>query len=120
MGAPIVHFEIMGKDGKKLQNFYGKLFDWEIDANNPMQYGLVKTSKEGRGVDGGVGSTENGQPGYVTVYAEVDDTDAYLKKVEKLGGKVMVPTTVIPNMVTFALFSDPEGNVVGLVKAEKR
>lgn len=120
MGSPIVHFEIMGKDGKKLQTFYGKLFDWDIDANNPMQYGLVKASKGVKGIDGGVGTTEKGQPNYVTVYAEVDDTDAYLKKAQKLGGKVIVPTTVIPNMVTFALFSDPEGNMVGLVKAEKR
>lgn len=29
----------------------------------------------------------------------------------------IVPTTEIPDMVTFALFADPDGNVVGLVKA---
>ncbi len=27
-----------------------------------------------------------------------------------------MPVTEIPNMVTFAQFSDPEGNVVGMVK----
>jgi predicted enzyme related to lactoylglutathione lyase len=30
-----------------------------------------------------------------------------------------MPVTEIPNMVTFALFSDPEGNVVGVVKSEQ-
>jgi predicted enzyme related to lactoylglutathione lyase len=47
----------------------------------------------------------------------VDDPDAYLKKIEGQGGKTVVPTAEIPGMVVFAQFADPEGNVVGLVKA---
>ena len=31
---------------------------------------------------------------HVTVY--VDDPDAYLKKIEKMGGKTIVPVTVVP------------------------
>jgi uncharacterized protein len=116
MGAPVVHFEILAKDGKKLQNFYSKLFDWKIDSNNPINYGLVQ--KEEGGIGGGVAPARDGQPGYVTVYIEVPDPDEHLKKVETLGGKIVMPTTTIPGMVTFALFSDPEGNVVGLVKSE--
>lgn len=118
MGAPVVHFEIMGKNGKKLQEFYSKLFDWKIDSNNPMNYGLVP--KEGQGIGGGVGPTQDNQPGYVTNYIEVPDTDIALKNAERLGGKVVMPTTTIPGMVTYALFSHPEGNLVGLVKSEQR
>ena len=29
-----------------------------------------------------------------------------------------MPVTEIPNMVTFALFADPEGHVVGVVKGQ--
>ena len=29
-----------------------------------------------------------------------------------------MPVTVMPGMVTFALFSDPEGNVMGVVNSE--
>lgn len=115
MAAPVVHFEIMGKDGKKLQDFFGKLFDWEIDANNPMNYGLVKASGQG-GIGGGVGTAEAGAPTYVTFYVAVPDLAACLKKVESMGGKTLVPPTEIPNMVTFALFQDPEGHTIGLVK----
>jgi predicted enzyme related to lactoylglutathione lyase len=115
MAAPVVHFEIMGKDGKKLQNFYGKLFEWEIDANNPMNYGLVKPGAQG-GIGGGVGAAEAGAPSYVTFYVAVPDLEACLKKVESMGGKTIVPPTEIPNMVTFALFQDPEGNSIGIVK----
>lgn len=112
--APVVHFEIMGKDGNKLQKFYGDLFDWQINSDNPMNYGLVEAGDTGIG--GGVGPSQEGQPGYVTVYVQVPDLQASLDKVEKMGGKTIVPPTEIPNMVTFAMFSDPEGNVVGLVK----
>ena len=33
----MVHFEIHGKDGKKLQEFYKTRVEWEIVDNNPMQ-----------------------------------------------------------------------------------
>jgi predicted enzyme related to lactoylglutathione lyase len=36
MGRPLVHFEVMGKDGEKLRSFYAELFDWAIDADNPL------------------------------------------------------------------------------------
>ena len=41
MASPVVHFEILGKDGTKLQNFYKKLFDWKIEVHEPYNYGLV-------------------------------------------------------------------------------
>lgn len=115
MGKPVVHFEINAKDGKKLQDFYTKLFDWKIDANNPMNYGLVNTGDEG-GINGGIGQTQEGGLPFVTFYVQVDNIQAYLDKVESLGGKTIVPVTEIPDMVTFALFQDSEGNSIGLVK----
>lgn len=40
MPNPVTWFEIVGKDGKALQDFYSNLFGWEINANNPMNYGI--------------------------------------------------------------------------------
>ncbi|MCG3120599.1 MAG: hypothetical protein ALAOOOJD_03364 [bacterium] len=119
--APIVHFEIMGKDGKKLQNFYSKLFDWQLEMYEPMNYGMATAAGNGNevgkgSIGGGIGQTEGGAPSYVTVYAQVADLAATLQKAESLGGKTIVPPTEVPNVVTFAMFQDPEGNVVGLVK----
>lgn len=113
MANPVVHFEIMGKDGAKMREYYSKLFGWKIDASNPMQYGLV--APEEKGIGGGIGGTDEGRPGYVTLYVGVDDVDATLARAESLGGKTIMPKTVVPGMVTFALFSDPEGNMIGLV-----
>ena len=47
MVRPVVHFEIHGKDAKKLQEFYASLFGWKIDANNPMNYGMVEAGVGG-------------------------------------------------------------------------
>jgi len=113
MGKPVVHFEISGKDGPKLQTFYAGLFDWKVDANNPMKYGMVKTGGEG-GINGGIMTAQG--PAGVTVYVAVANLDTYLRKAESLGGKTVVPATEIPGMVTFAIFTDPEGNRIGLVK----
>jgi predicted enzyme related to lactoylglutathione lyase len=41
VGQPVLHFEVIGKDGPRLQKYYADLFGWKIDANNPMHYGMV-------------------------------------------------------------------------------
>jgi uncharacterized protein len=114
MPNPVVHFEILGHDGKALQRFYADLFGWTINADNPMEYGLVDTGTE-HGPGGGIGASETGPQ--TMFYVQVDDPQAYLDKVVAAGGKVVHPVEEIPNMTTFAQFADPQGNVVGLVKA---
>jgi predicted enzyme related to lactoylglutathione lyase len=114
MANPVVHFEVTGQDGKKLQDFYSNTFGWKIDANNPMNYGIVDNA--GQGIGGGISAGDGGTK-QVTFYIEVDDPQAYLDKVQAKGGKTVMPVTEIPGMVVLAQFADPEGNVVGLVKA---
>jgi len=117
MGNPVVHFEVTGKDGKKLRDFYGNVFGWKINAENPMNYGIVDAADTGGGTGGGI-SGGDGQSTGVTFYIGVDDPQAYLDKVEAAGGRTVVPVTEVPGMVIFAQFADPEGNVVGIVKNE--
>jgi predicted enzyme related to lactoylglutathione lyase len=114
MANAVTWFEIMGRDAAALQSFYSGLFGWELqDAGGPTPYGMLEASDGGIG--GAVGAAGEG-PGHVTVYVSVDDPQAYLDKAEKLGGKTVLGVTEIPDMVTFALFADPEGHVVGVVK----
>jgi predicted enzyme related to lactoylglutathione lyase len=111
---PVSWFEITGKDGEALQRFYSDVFGWEYQqAPGNARYGMVSAGNGGIG--GGIGDAQDGQ-GHVTVYVEVDDPQAYLDKIEQHGGKTIVPVTEVPNMVTFALFSDPQGHVVGVFK----
>ena len=115
MGNPIVHFEILGKDGEALKSFYSTMFGWKIDSSNPMAYGVVDTDSGGVGVGGGVAASQDGSASSA-IYIGVPDIDAKLKEIEAAGGKVTMPKMTIPDMVTFAQFADPEGNVVGLVE----
>jgi hypothetical protein len=112
---PVVHFEVIGKDGKALQEFYGRLFGWKINADNPMQYGLVEASDSGIG--GGISAGPGGES-FVTFYVQVRDPQEYLDRAVSLGGKVVMPVTVIPGMVTMAQFTDPEGHLIGIVAEE--
>jgi predicted enzyme related to lactoylglutathione lyase len=123
MGQPVVHFEIIGSDGDKLQSYYSELFGWEIDANNPLKYGVVaregNTNSDGVGIGGGVGpGPRPDYAGHVTVYVEVPDVEAALAKAESLGGtRVFGPDPVPGTDVELGQFTDPEGHLIGVTKA---
>lgn len=115
MANPVVHFEVMGKDGKKLQRFYSELFGWKIDTNNPMNYGTIGAGGDHK-IGGGIGQADN--PHGVTFYVSVPDPKATLAKAEQLGGKTVLAPHEIPGAgVTLAQFKDPEGHLIGLTKA---
>jgi predicted enzyme related to lactoylglutathione lyase len=111
----VTHFEIEGPDGKGLQAFYAGLFGWSVDANNPMDYGIVSPVENGIG--GGIAASQDGKS-HVRVYVEVDSIDPVLEKVQAMGGRTVMPRTVLPGMVTMAQFEDPAGNVIGLAETE--
>jgi len=112
MAQTVGWFEVMGKDREMLQRFYSGLFDWKIDDNPEMKYGMVQIEN---GIPGGIGESPDGGPGHSTFYVNVDDVGAAAQKAEELGGKTVMPATDMPQ-VTIALVADPEGHVVGLMK----
>lgn len=114
MPNPVVHFEITGKDGDKIQNFYRELFGWEINSDNPMNYGMVDT-KTGQGINGGILKAPKDVP-FLTIYISVEDLQKYLDKAKQLGGEAVVPPTDIPGIGAYAFFKDTDGNIVGLFK----
>jgi predicted enzyme related to lactoylglutathione lyase len=122
MGQPVVHFEVVGKEGGKLRSFYSELFGWEFgDPMGPTDYAVTprdgNTNSAGAGIGGGVGTGPEGYPGHVTFYVEVPDVEAALKQAESLGGtRVMGPEKMSEPPIEIALFTDPEGHVIGLVK----
>jgi uncharacterized protein len=114
MSAPVTWFEISTSDVDGAWSFYRELFGWKVQEMDGMKYGMVDPGREGA-IGGGIGEAPEGQQ--VVFYIEVDDPQAYLDRIERAGGQTVVPVTEIPDMVTFAQFADPQGNVVGLVKA---
>jgi predicted enzyme related to lactoylglutathione lyase len=113
MSHPVIHFEIGGSDGGRLAGFYGDLFGWKIQDAGPG-YWLV--TPEDSGIGGGLMQTRAGMPSYVTVYVATDDLQATLDRAVELGGAQVVEPTEIPGVGWFALFRDPDDNIVGLLR----
>jgi len=85
VGRPVAWVEVVGKDGERLRSFFCDLFGWETAEVAPgSHYGVMDASPHGIG--GGIGPSQKG-PGHVTFFVEVEDLEATLQDVERLGGK---------------------------------
>ena len=111
MAAKVIHVEVTGKDGGALQSFYSDIFGWTLDTNNPGGYGLPRDGD----MTAGFGPAQDGGPGLVTFYVHAEDPEGTLRKVEELGGKVIMPLTEVAPETNIALFADPEGHIVGIM-----
>ncbi len=107
MSAPIVYFEIAGSDSAQLKTFYSSVFGWSIDSNS-----TISADSTG-GIRGGIRQ----DPPEKVLYLGVADIVETLKQIEAAGGKTVLPRTVVPGVVTFALFTDPAGNRLGLAES---
>ena len=112
MGNTVIHVEVVGKDGPKLQKFYSDVLGWSLDTNNPGGYGM---NRDTPGLTAGIGASQDGGAGHVTFYIHSDDPQGVLDSVEKAGGRVIMPLTNVAPETNVALFADPEGHVVGIM-----
>ena len=120
----VVHFEIPASDPDKLSEFYSQLFGWQInkmDMGGGFAYYMASTTETGEdgmpknpgAINGGIyaRTSEAERP---MNYVDVPDIDAYLKKAESLGARVLTPKQPIPGMGWSAQMLDPQGNAYGL------
>lgn len=118
MAGQVTHWEIMGPDGKALRDFYRDLFEWNLETVPGFDQYYTVSGDETGGSGGAVGKGSEEMPSYLTIYLGVDDIEAHLARIEAAGGRTLMPRTEIPDVVTFAMFADPAGNVIGLTENE--
>lgn len=111
MGSPVVHFEVRSNDPDAARKFYGELFGWTFPAGALPGYTYVDTGVPGA-IPGGIGPTQGGSP-MVTFFVGVENVEEALNTAVRLGGSVVQPATGVPG-VTFGLFADPAGHIVGV------
>lgn len=107
---PAVHFEFATADPEALAKFYSDVFGWQTKSV-PGDYISIDT-QSAKGINGGILKGDNAE----TIYILVPSLQPALDKIESLGGKTVLPPATIPDMVTYAQFSDPAGNTAGLVE----
>jgi len=111
----LTHFEIPVDDVDKAKEFYSNLFDWEFNYMEEMNY-LMFTgeSEDGKSKTSGGIFKKTNESFTVTNYFTVKSLAESAKKVEELGGKIVVPKTPVPGMGWFVHFTDTDGNLLAL------
>jgi hypothetical protein len=112
--ANIIWFEIPADQPERAQKFYHKLFGWKINAMPGMtDYWHIDTGGEDGMPDGCLMTRKcPGQP--ITNYVRVPSLTRAMAKVVKLGGKICMPKTTVPQMGHFAICLDTEKNTFAL------
>ena len=113
----VIHFEIDAVKPERLVAFYGKIFGWKMEKwEGPVEYWLITTGKDDQpGINGGLSKRTESQPTMVNTI-DVPSVDEFVKKVEKNGGKIVVPKHAIPGVGYIAYLKDPEGNMFGMMQ----
>jgi predicted enzyme related to lactoylglutathione lyase len=109
---PLVHWEIVARDAEAQAAFYGALFNWDVGEGPIMQ------------VPPGIGGPEPGPGGHirqgersgVSLYFQVLDLRASIRRAVELGGSVVMEPFDVPNGPTIAVVADPEELTVVLVQ----
>jgi hypothetical protein len=122
--ANLAYFEIPADDVGRARKFYRTLLGWTVEPTSmptamppAMEYMDVKTGEPKEGTLAMGGMYRRQMPGTpITVYVMVEDFDRVVGKVEKLGGKILMPQTKIEGVGLTAVIQDTEGNVIGLWK----
>lgn len=114
--SSIVHFEIPADDLQRARTFYTKLFGWKIEGvkGMDMEYMMVDTY----GLGGGMMKRMHPDQ-QITDYIGVPSVDEYAAKVEKLGGKIIVPKKAVPRMGYFVICMDTENNAFGIWETDQ-
>lgn len=115
----LVWFEIPADNLDRARRFYNALFGWKIAPFPGMQgpeaqnYLHIDTAGDDSSPDGGL-MTRKQPDQTITQYVGVESVAESAARVEKLGGKICMPKTAVPQMGYFAVCQDTEKNMFGL------
>jgi len=113
-------FEIPAADFGRARTFYSAIFDFDMPemTMGDSLMGFFLMDQEGGGIGGAIVKGPWHKPsadGSLVYLNGGEDLSVVLGRVEKAGGKVVVPKTAItPELGYFAMFIDTEGNRVAL------
>ncbi len=113
--------ECWTRDEKSALAFYEKIFGYTHDAMDMGPQGTYYIlKKDGVARCGLMRSTvPSAAPGWLP-YVSVADCDALAKRAGALHASAIVPPTDIPNVGRFAIFMDPLGAMLGVIRGERR
>lgn len=115
MSHPVVQFQILSRSPEESAAFYSSLFGWTIAANNPLGYRQIETGSA-EGIQGGIWPAPPQSPNFVQLFMAVENIKDSLAQAEKLGAKVLIPPTILPEGDEMAVLLDPNGMSFALLR----
>ncbi|MEZ4661855.1 MAG: VOC family protein [Caldilineaceae bacterium] len=99
--------------------FYKQVFGWDYFDTGPDfgHYNMAMAQGRNAAGMGPIWPPDSPQPSAWTIYLASDDINADVKRVQELGGQVMVEPMVIGDSGSMAICVDPTGAAFGLWEA---
>jgi predicted enzyme related to lactoylglutathione lyase len=113
MAHPVAHFQMITTDPVAAQSFYSQLFGWTVDAPDAMGFRPLSTGSP-EGIHGGLWPAPPGVTGFVQLFVATDDVASSVAEATRLGAKVLVQPTALPEGGEVAVLHDPQGIPFGL------
>lgn len=129
---PVVHFEMPYEDHQRLTDFYAKAFGWQMNKLGEEYGGYVMAmtaesdecgTKLPNTINGGFYDRKacpEGEASGAHVVISVDDIHQAMQGVRDAGGQVVMDPMEIPNVGTYTMILDSEGNRVALLQPAPR
>jgi len=115
---PVGWFEIPATDIQRAAAFYGQVFGigLEVRSMGNALVAMFPSTPGSTGTSGMLVQAEESVPSAhgVMIYFTEPDIDGALTRVEEAGGEVVVPLTSIGPYGWVGIFTDSEGNRIGL------
>ncbi len=115
MPNPVFQFQMLSKQPDDTAKFYTQLFGRTVDANNPMNYRRIDTGTT-EGIQGGIWPAPPEAPNFVQLIIAVDDVATYAGDATRLGARVLIPPTPLPEGEAMAVLLDSYGMSFGIYK----
>ncbi len=111
MAHPVIHAEIRSADPDATRAFFSELFGWTYTDGAFPGYTFADTGVEGA-IPTAIGPLQGGSD-TALFFVGVQDVQATLARAEELGGTIIQPAQEVPG-VTFGVFADGQGHLVGV------
>jgi predicted enzyme related to lactoylglutathione lyase len=115
-----VWVDLASQDASAARDFYGKVFDWQVEVNPDPQYGGYGIAKVGGKDVAGIGGTQSpDQPSAWALYIGTEDAERLAERIKAAGGSVVAPAFDVGDQGRMAVFQDPSGAFISAWQATR-
>jgi predicted enzyme related to lactoylglutathione lyase len=108
MTNPVFAFQIIAKDPESTSRFYAELFGWSINFDSALGHHRIETGSR-EGIQGGIWPAPPQATNFVQLFVAVDDVATAVAKAERIGARLLIPPTTLPEGGELAVMHDPQG-----------